>query len=208
MWLIILWPVCILRLHTHSLVAVLCTIGLAIVASVFLIPSASYYGRDVSVYKWPAGNQLPNATSSDTSAITSTFNMQPFVEGPFACQAYYTFEFAGYSSWKEFTTHCCCTKQRDVDIRDPEMLVEMWRCNNGLRKQRYRVLNMTVIRGTAVQANGLDIREFCSSDFAPGASLQFDISSCSDIKYVRNSMVPFERPIFGIILGIGMKPSF
>lgn len=169
--------------------AVLCTIGLAIVASVFLIPSADYYGRDMTTYRLTSVPRQIGDPAVEAKTIAQSFNMKPYVEENF-CDSYYEFEFAGYKSWAEFASHCCCTRHNDVDIRDPEMQVEMWRCDNGKRRQRYRVLNITVFAGSnnAVQVSGLDIRGFCSSEFAANVRLD-DAKNCVGVKYVLPSFV-------------------
>lgn len=171
--------------------AVLCTIGLAIVASVFLIRSTDYYtGRALPSYKLDRpiiDVSNPQIASAEANTIINDFDLKPFIEQSLigGCNAYYEFEFAGYQSWADFTSQCCCTKHNDIDVRDPESLVEMWRCNNGRKKQRYRALNITAIPGSSqpILVSGLDIRGFCASDFEPGISLQFSVNDCAR-KYV------------------------
>lgn len=63
-------------------------------------------------------------------------------------------EFVGYSSWDEFTRHCCCmARPHSGDVP----LTELWACENGLYKERQRRA-----RDADAVSPG---RYFCATDF-------------------------------------------
>jgi hypothetical protein len=78
-----------------------------------------------------------------------------------------TFEFAGYSTWDEFASNCCCLGTSNGS-GDNATMVETWKCipkegttknNRFMYKQRLRV--------DPKLGNGLQLREYCSPIFNP-----------------------------------------
>eukprot|EP00818_Percolomonas_sp_WS_P003117 CAMPEP_0117439950 /NCGR_PEP_ID=MMETSP0759-20121206/2825_1 /TAXON_ID=63605 /ORGANISM="Percolomonas cosmopolitus, Strain WS" /LENGTH=874 /DNA_ID=CAMNT_0005231673 /DNA_START=264 /DNA_END=2888 /DNA_ORIENTATION=+ len=96
-----------------------------------------------------------------------------------SCNAREKLEFAGYGWWTSFTDSCCCQADPYFDnkIWDPKekgyRLVEIWHCDNGLKKLRLREAE---IDGEV--KSGLQLRDFCSSTFKTGVSLVTD--QCKD----------------------------
>jgi len=64
-------------------------------------------------------------------------------------------ELVQYSDWRNFTANCCCMDRQSKESYGEDFepnVVELWACNNGFYKERYR-------------AGALGIREFCSPVF-------------------------------------------
>lgn len=72
-------------------------------------------------------------------------------------------QLAGYESWEEFTSNCCCKEATHYPTDDYRG--ELWQCKNGKMKERIRVYKDS-------DKNGLEIRSFCSRDFNDGFELK------------------------------------
>lgn len=80
-------------------------------------------------------------------------------------------QFAGYTSWAEFTQNCCCSQSESTSI-------ETWKCLNGYYKERIRE---TTGRN---KMSGLSMRSFCNVTFEnivcsiPSTSTNFKAVLC------------------------------
>lgn len=80
-------------------------------------------------------------------------------------------QFAGYTSWSEFTQNCCCLSSTDTKM-------ETWKCANGYFKERLR---QTTGYGWT---SGLGIRGYCEVDFSsavcaiPSSNTNFQAGLC------------------------------
>jgi predicted permease len=74
-----------------------------------------------------------------------------------SCDFSRRFNFAGYASWQEFTSNCCCTEAPSYDSYQS---VEVWHCRNGRYKER--------VRAETGRGNGFALRGMCSPFFASG----------------------------------------
>ena len=77
------------------------------------------------------------------------------------------YEFAGYSSWSEFTANCCCEVQSyQTNGTVNPTVSEVWKCLPNTYSKSYggsflyKVKNRVDSRG-----NGLTLRDYCSSSF-------------------------------------------
>lgn len=78
------------------------------------------------------------------------------------------FEFLDYGNWRSFTEHCCCSQYTEQNEHlDASDWVELWHCDNGIRKERLRA---STSAGTVSDKflNGSTLRPFCGRDWAPG----------------------------------------
>jgi hypothetical protein len=78
-----------------------------------------------------------------------------------------TIMLAGYDTWDDFTSHCCCIPQSTPN--DDYSLAERWICGNGKTLERGRVR----LDG----ASGLPIRDFCATSFNDFCEVQEDPDS-------------------------------
>jgi MFS family permease len=105
-----------------------------------------------------------------------------------SCKAASEFEFAKYSSWKQFTENCCCqvaTHYDDSMYSYRYLKVELWSCLNGEVKERIREENLN-----GIVYSGLNIRGMCSRTFNPS----FSEPICENYHYgVHGNAKEYER---------------
>lgn len=83
------------------------------------------------------------------------------------------FEFLDWQDWNSFSSHCCCMerpgdKNRTAAHMTEGDVVELWLCDNGMRKERLRIGTIEDSSGNRVVANGTALRPFCGRTWAPG----------------------------------------
>jgi len=83
------------------------------------------------------------------------------------------FEFLDYGNWNTFTQHCCCSQyiqqgNQTAEHMSGNDLVELWLCDNGIRKERRRGGDILDENGETRYMNGTDLRGFCKTSWAPG----------------------------------------
>jgi len=103
-------------------------------------------------------------SNTNSAVVTNHGNMQAY-------------EFAGYSSWSDFTSHCCCIQQPNSDETQ-----ETWKCVNGDFKLRTRI---------DAAADGREVRKYCSPLFnanvceVPSSNTDFLPVLCSNATSLR-----------------------
>lgn len=91
------------------------------------------------------------------------------------CSDRATLQFAGYSSWEEFTSSCCCSKSsfyKSSIYSNKFVNVEFWHCLNGERKERIREE-----RVFDELLNGYSFRGFCEKNF----TASYSVNSCGQL---------------------------
>lgn len=173
-------------INFFMVMAVCCVIGLSIVGSSYLVRTYPYTpGREGMMrYTIPAPimnnlKALNLSSNDDWKRAQSQLHNEVLVPPTFVddCRAMFDFELVGYDSWQSFTDSCCCSQHVASDLPETYQ-VELWRCKNGRQKQRYRTINVTRIlaeKDYPVTFSGVDIRAFCSKDFAPMIHMNFTI---------------------------------
>lgn len=83
------------------------------------------------------------------------------------------FQFLDYSNWNTFTQHCCCSQYIQQGNKTAEHIsegdwVELWLCDNGIRKERQRGGNILDENAETRYMNGSALRGFCETSWAPG----------------------------------------
>ncbi|KAI8930241.1 hypothetical protein BC831DRAFT_439767 [Entophlyctis helioformis] len=70
-----------------------------------------------------------------------------------------TYEFAGYTSWTEFTQNCCCENNTNSTAN------EIWKCMPNTRSNGEFVYKLRARTDTATGSSGLLLRGYCSTTF-------------------------------------------
>lgn len=78
------------------------------------------------------------------------------------------YQLAGYESWSDFTSHCCCVASANMTADYPyyALDVENWICDNGITKERVR---RDLYTGSEV--SGYMVRSLCGMTFSSGCSV-------------------------------------
>lgn len=92
---------------------------------------------------------------------------QTAVLGPFPATRTIASELAGYASWNDFRTNCCCTQNTNPAQGGSYRLIEKWMCMNGKIKERVREIETS----SGVFVDGFSVRSYCSVDFASDCTL-------------------------------------
>lgn len=91
-------------------------------------------------------------------------------------------ELSDYTSWQEFTQNCCCSDRQNRFAYGDEFetgVTELWTCQNGFFKERYR-------KGFEV------VRDFCSPVFNSGFSVpSYDEKTFQLVVVGQNDTFPF-----------------
>ncbi|KPA76029.1 hypothetical protein ABB37_08171 [Leptomonas pyrrhocoris] len=94
-----------------------------------------------------------------------------FINGVRRTEEDVRYELAGYTSWANFTEHCCCVAATDVEAQYPffALDVENWICANGVTKERVRRDGYD-----GVVEDGYAVRALCGMEFENGCSVTVD----------------------------------
>lgn len=117
-------------------------------------------------------------------------------------------ELAGYGSWSEFTSNCCCVAATHLTPQNPFFAVdaEDWLCANGRVKERIRrrAVTTAVSKGYGDQLrrllsapshavmtqDGYDARSLCGMTFAAGCHLDVDATNDHVKLQCSNTSIP------------------
>lgn len=95
------------------------------------------------------------------------------VGSPFPQTSTTATQLATYSSWDQFTSHCCCTSNQNAVNTSTYQVVEKWLCTNGRVKERVRVM----MDGE----DGLSVRSLCAVSFEPGCEVTVTNTSSGNV---------------------------
>jgi hypothetical protein len=93
--------------------------------------------------------------------------------GPFPSNSSTATELASYTSWNEFTSHCCCLEYHNNENQSSFTTLEKWVCENGKVKERIRETYSANLGFTS----GNTVRPYCSITFAGDCAIVVDNST-------------------------------